>query len=110
MSRSVTTTNGTLTAKIQRQEAMSTIQPPASGPITAAIPPHAVHVPIAAPRSRSSSNVVVITASEAGVSSALAAPCTARAATSVSMLGASAHRRDATPNAATPSEKMRRSP
>ena len=99
-----------MTAKIQRHEATSTIQPPATGPRMAAIPPHAVHVPIAAPRSASSSKVVTITASEAGVSSALATPCSARAATSVSIVGATAQSSDATPKPATPSEKMRRSP
>ena len=50
-STSVTSTNGTLIAKIQRHEAASTSQPPTSGPITVAIPDHAVHEPIAAPRS-----------------------------------------------------------
>ena len=55
-----------------------TSHPPTSGPITNAIPVHAVQVPIAAPRS-SPLNVDVIVASAAGVSSAPATPCSARA-------------------------------
>ena len=51
ISTEVRATSGTLRAKIQRQETWSTIQPPASGPTIAAIPPQAVHDPIAAPRS-----------------------------------------------------------
>ena len=70
---SVAATNGTLTRKTQRHDAWVTIQPPASGPITNAIPVHAVHVPTAAPRS-SPSNVAVITARPAGVRTAPAAP------------------------------------
>ena len=38
-------------AKIQRQDVASTICPPKSGPGTVAMPVHAVHVPIARPRS-----------------------------------------------------------
>ena len=49
----------------QRHEACVTSQPPTSGPITNATPVHAVHVPIAAPRS-SPLNVVAITARPAG--------------------------------------------
>ena len=37
--------------KIQRHEATLTSSPPTSGPTTVAIPPHAVQVPIAGPRS-----------------------------------------------------------
>ena len=47
----VAITKGTLMAKIQRHVATSMSQPPASGPMTNAMPPHAVHEPIAAPRS-----------------------------------------------------------
>ena len=53
-------------------------QPPTSGPIRKAIPVQAVHAPIAAPRS-SPLKVTVIVASAAGVSSAPATPCSARA-------------------------------
>ena len=50
MITSVTATTGTLIAKIQRHEAWSTIHPPSNGPAIVAIPPHAVHDPIAAER------------------------------------------------------------
>ena len=70
----MTTANGTLTRKIQRQDACSTSQPPPSGPITNAMPVHAVHAPIAAPRS-SPLKVVAITARPAGVRIAPVAPC-----------------------------------
>ena len=52
-------------------------QPPSSGPITVEMPLHAVQVPIAAPRA-APENVPVIKASEAGVSSAPAMPCSPR--------------------------------
>ena len=95
--------------KIQRHEAWSTSSPPPSGPITIAIPPHAVHVPIAAPRSSSGKTAVMI-ASEDGTSSAPAIPCSARAAISSSTVGASAHSTDVAPKPASPTEKIRRRP
>ena len=78
---------------------MSTSQPPASGPITIAIPDHAVQEPIAPPRS-SGGKAEMITASALGVSSAPNTPCSARPATSTSIVGASAHTTDTTPNPA----------
>ena len=108
-SASVIATSGRLIRKIQRQEATPRSQPPKSGPTTVETPLHAVHVPIAAPRS-SPSNVAAITASELGVSSAPAIPCTARAPMSRFDVGASAQRSDAAPKAPTPSAKIRRSP
>ena len=102
-------TSGTLRAKIQRHEPWSTIRPPASGPTIAAIPPHAVQDPIAAPRSLGP-NAATMIASELGVTSAAAAPCSARAPISTSIVGASAHAIDVTPNAVTPSANTRRSP
>ena len=108
-SASVITTNGTLMAKIQRQSAASTSQPPASGPITNEIPDHAVQLPIAAPRS-SGGKVETITANALGVSSAPNIPCSARPATSTSIVGASAHSTETAPNPATPIENTRRSP
>ena len=105
----VTRTNGTLIAKIQRHETASTSQPPTNGPTTVAMPAHAVHDPIAPPRS-SGGNAPTITASALGVSSAPNTPCTARAPISTSMVGAAAHNSEATPNPATPRVKTRRSP
>ena len=88
---------------------MSTSAPPASGPITVETPLHAVHVPIARPRS-SSGNTAMIVASVLGTSSAPAAPCTIRAATSASAVGAIAHSKEVMPNRAVPSAKTRRRP
>ena len=105
----VTSTSGTLSAKIQRHETWSTIHPPTSGPTITATPPQAVHDPIAAPRSFGA-NAATMIASELGVSSAPAAPCRARAAISTSIVGARAHATDRTPNAPTPSANTRRSP
>ena len=88
---------------------MSTSAPPASGPTTVETPLQAVHVPIARPRS-SSGKTAMIVASVLGTSSAPAAPCTMRAATSSSAVGATAHISDVTPNSAVPSAKTRRRP
>ena len=49
-------------------------------------------------------------ASAVGVSSAPKRPCSARAATSASIVGAIAHSTDTTPKPATPMRKTRRSP
>ena len=105
----VAAASGTLIRKIHRHEPIASSSPPASGPITIAMPLHAVQVPIAALRS-SPSNVVTITASALGVSSAPAMPWTPRAAISSGALGAAAHRIEATPKAPTPTAKTRRSP
>ena len=105
----MTAASGTLIAKIQRHEAWSTSQPPTSGPATEAIPPHAVHAPIAAARALFSKAATMI-ASELGVTSAPAAPCSARAAISTPMVGATAHATEKTPKAPTPIAKMRRWP
>ena len=109
MSSNVTAIRGALTRKIHRQPARVTSSPPASGPAIAAIPPHAVHEPMAAPRS-SSAKVAMITASAAGVSRAPITPCTARAMISVTPLGATAHNNEANPKPATPRVKIRFSP
>jgi len=52
----------------------------------------------------------MITARALGVSSAPKTPCSARAITRTSIVGATAHRTDAAPNPPTPREKIRRSP
>src|SRR5215213_3275011 len=106
---SVISTIGTLIAKIQRQDALSTSWPPISGPRTVPIPPHAVHAPTARPRS-SGGNVATITASAEGVRSAPNTPCSARATTSSSTVGARAQNTDVTPKPVTPSANTRRAP
>ena len=102
-------TNGMLIRKISRHEPIASSSPPSSGPSTPAIVPQAVQLPIAPPRS-DSGKVRTITASEAGVSSALATPCSARAAIRKPIEGAIAHSSDAAPKPITPIAKMRRSP
>src|SRR4051794_24497132 len=72
-SSAVTSANGTLMKNTQRHDAFVTSQPPASGPITNATPVHAVHAPIAAPRS-SPLKVDAITARPAGGGTAPARP------------------------------------
>ncbi len=52
----------------------------------------------------------MITASALGVSSAPNTPCSARPATSTSIVGASAQTTETTPNPPTPIENTRRSP
>ena len=74
-----------------------------------AIPAHAVHEPIAPPRS-SRGKAAMMTASALGVSSAPNAPCSARPAIRIPMSGATAHSTDTIPNPATPMENTRRSP
>ena len=102
-------TSGRLITKIQRHEPTFRSPPAINGPSAPAIVPHAVHVPIAGPRS-CWGKVATINASELGVSSAPAIPWSARKATSSSIEGAIAHKSDATPKPPTPSAKMRRSP
>ena len=106
---SVISTIGTLIAKIQRQDALSTSWPPISGPSTVPIPLQAVQAPTARPRS-SGGKVATITASAAGVSSAPNTPWSARASTSSSTVGATAQNTDVTPNPATPIANTRRAP
>ena len=108
-SASVASTNGTLMAKIQRQDALSTSRPPPSGPITIAMPAHAVHVPIAAPRS-SAGNVALMTDSEEGTSTAPAIPCSPRAAMSRPAVGATAHSSELSAKPASPTANIRRRP
>ena len=106
---SVAITNGMLTRKIHRHDAASISDPPTNGPITAAIPDHAVHDPIAPPRS-AGGKAATITASALGVKSAPNTPCKPRAPTTNQIDGATAHSSDAAPKPPTPSANTRRSP
>ncbi len=96
-------------AKIHRHETNSISAPPPSGPITNAMPVHAVHDPIAAPRS-SPGNVAVISARLDGTSSAPATPWSARIAISTSSFGAIAHSADVMPKPISPATNTRRRP
>src|SRR5881392_148153 len=93
-SATVATAIGTLMMKITRHEAMPISQPPTSGPITVEMPLHAVHVPIAAPRS-APENDEVITASDAGVSKAPATPWIPRKTIRALIVGARAQSTEA---------------
>ena len=108
-SAAVAIANGTLMMNTQRQDAWVTSQPPTSGPITNAMPVHAVHAPIAAPRS-SPLKVAAITARPAGVSSAPAMPCRPRARIKVVPSGAAAQRIDVRPKLTIPIRNRRRAP
>ena len=96
-------------AKIQRHETNSISAPPPSGPSTNAMPVHAVHEPIAAPRS-SPGKMAVISARLEGTSSAPAAPCSARATISGTASGATAHSADVAPKPISPPTNTRRRP
>ena len=80
-----------------------------NGPAAPAMPPSPDHAPMARARS-SGRNELCRIARLPGVSSAPPMPCKARAATSVSMLGAIPHSSDATANQVTPMTKTRRRP
>ena len=84
---------GTLTKKIHSQPPTATSAPPASGPTSVATPAVAPHSAIAEPR-RSAGKIRVMVAIVCGVIIAAPRPCTARAATSDSMLPASPHHSD----------------
>ena len=100
---------GTLIQKIQCQEMPCTTAPPTSGPIATAIPLMPDHTPIAIPR-RSAGNASASNVSVSGVTAAAPAPCTARAATSRPVLGASAAAAEATVNSDRPARNMRLRP
>ena len=90
------TASGTmLTPKIHRQPTASTNTPPSSGPITNAVPVHAVHVPIARACAAPEKCELII-ASELGTRNAAPTPCRQRAPTSIQPLGANAHSREDT--------------
>ncbi len=102
-------TSGRLTAKIARQEIESTISPPPAGPITVAIPVHAVQMPTALPRS-SPSKVAATIASEPGTRSAPAIPCSARKAIRNTSEGAIAQSAEVTPKPTRPISNRRLRP
>ena len=108
-STTVIATRGGLMRKIARQEAAETSHPPASGPMTKAMPVQAVQAPMAAPRS-SPLKVAVIVASAAGGEDGPGDPCSARAAIRVSPLQARAHTREVAPKAISPPVSTRRLP
>ena len=99
----VATASGRLMRNTQRHDAACTSTPPARGPITVAMPVHAVHEPIAAARSRSLKTATMIPI-VLGTSTAPAMPCSARKPTSTPGSGAAAHISEVAPKAATPAD------
>ena len=92
---------GTLIQNAHCQPPASMSSPPKNGPIAAATPPTADHVPIAAPR-RSFGNAAKIVAAPAGRVSEDANAWATRAMMSTVVLGASAATAEASENAAVP--------
>ena len=92
---------GTLIQKIQCQFAPCTTAPPTSGPPAIASPAMPPQMPTTAPR-REAGNALVRIVRLSGVTAAAPSPWTARAAISVSAVGASAHAAEARLNRASP--------
>ena len=109
VSITVAAISGMLTQKIARQEVIPIRAPPPAGPITVAIPVQAVQVPTALPRA-APSKVEATIASEPGTSSAPVTPCSARAATRNSSVGAIAQRTEVKPKPIKPKTNIRRRP
>jgi hypothetical protein len=107
--RKIARPSGRLTRKTQRQSAVSASSPPSAGPVAAASAAEAPHVPTAAAR-RATGYSGRISASETGTLIAAPAPCTMRAATSASQLGAAAHATDAATNRRIPARNTRLRP
>ncbi len=100
---------GTLTKKIQFQLMLSTMRPPASGPIASAMAETPAQMPIAWPRCFGG-NVAVMIESVAGFISAAPIPCTARAPIRKPAFGAKPQASDESVKTARPTMKMRRRP
>ena len=100
---------GTFNRKAHRHPGPPTSQPPTNGPTAPASPPSPDQAPTAGARS-SGRKLAWIRASDAGVRSAAPTPCSTRAATSTSIVGAAAQPTDATPNQTEPMRNNRRRP
>ena len=100
---------GTFNQKMYCHDHPVVTAPPTNGPMATARPPMAPQAPSAAAR-RSGRTAWLNRVSERGMIMAPPAPCTARAATSTPMLGASAATADAAVNSAMPATKIRRRP
>ena len=100
---------GTLSQKTHCHEMPSITAPPTSGPLAIAMPPTAPQIPSATPR-RAAGNASERIVSVSGITSAPPRPCTARAAMSASIDGASAAAAEATVKSAIPNANMRRRP
>ena len=100
----VTAAIGRLMKNTGRHDTASTSQPPTNGPTAPAAAPNPAHAPTARDRSSGWNDAEMI-ARLLGTSRAPATPWRARAAMSTSMVGASPHSREATPNPARPDDE-----
>ena len=100
---------GTLSQKIQCHEMPETTAPPTSGPIATARPLMPPHAPSARPR-RSGGTAAERIVSVSGITIAPPSPCTARAASSAAIDGASAAAAEASVKMPSPIANMRRRP
>ncbi len=100
---------GTFSQKIHCQDAPSTTAPPTSGPMAMARPPTAPQAPRARPR-RCGVTAADSSVRVSGITMAAPTPCTARAATSAPMPGASAAAADPAVNRVRPATNIRRRP
>ena len=100
---------GTLIQKIQCHELSWITAPPTSGPSATAIPLIPDHTPSASPRC-CGGNASASSVSVSGVAIAAPIPCSARAAISRSLDGASADAAEATVNSAIPAMNIRLRP
>ncbi len=92
---------GTLRKKTHRHDAASTSHPPTNGPSALVAPDIPAHSPTACPRS--SSRIPALTSARLpGTSAAAATPCTRRATTNHSMVGARPHAIEAIANTISP--------
>ena len=100
---------GTFSQKIQCHEMPETTAPPISGPIATARPLIPPHAPRASPR-RSGGTAAERIVSVSGITIAPPTPCTARAASSAPIDGASAAAAEASVKIVSPIVNMRRRP
>ena len=100
---------GTFSQKIHCQEKPSTTAPPTTGPSATPRPDTPDQMPSASPR-LSAAKASLSRVSDSGVITAPPRPCTARAAISASVVGASAAAAEATVKIATPDANTVRRP
>ncbi len=101
--------SGTFSRKIQRHDACVAMSPPSGGPITGAMSPGQVMVPMAS-ISRCFGVSRSTTSRPTGDMKAAAAPCSTRAATNTSKVGASPQASEAMVKVPTASANTRRAP
>ena len=104
-----TTATGTLIQKIASHEMPSTTAPPMTGPSATPSPETPPQIPIAIAR-RAAGTAPASRVRDSGMIAAAPAPCTARAAMSISALVARADAMEASANTTMPATNTRRRP